>query len=196
MNVIHDRQYTLRLVREVPLEPGDSGRGASAFDHIAVELLRDDGHVSGSASVYFPREREPAPNFVAAAVAQGNGFLARVCDRALDHMGFLREHISARVEGGGSQAFFIDEFRVLDAGPSEHDLSAMFARALMRTLPRCIDAVFIRPGIADLSFWSATIGAMLIDGFIVASAASRLPGDRPAKRRKPRVPKTAARLVN
>lgn len=189
--------YSLRFAQQTPLRPDGSGRGADAFERISIELVRDDGRLAGSAVAYFPRELEPPPDFVEAAAALGSDFLVRVCERALSLEGFVLQSINDALDAGVSQAFVVEEFRVHDDGTAAPALRAMFAKALMRNLPRCIDAVFIRADATELPFWRATIGARLVDGMIVASAAARLPDDLPPPGpRKRRASKGGPRLVN
>lgn len=189
--------YSLRFAQQTPLRRDGSGRGADAFERISVELVRDDGGLAGSAIAYFPRELEPPPDFAEAAAALGSDFLERICERALSRDGFVSQSINDALDAGVSQAFVVEEFRVHEDGPAALDLRAMFAKALMRNLPRCIDAVFIHADAAELPFWRATIGARLVDGMIVASADAKLPDDLPPPGpRKRRGSRGGPRLVN
>jgi hypothetical protein len=182
MPLSHEHQYGLRIARRIPLRP--DGRGATAFDLLSIEFLRDDGRLCGSADAYFPRELDPPPDFVEAAVMLGSGYLVEVCHRALTSMGFVRDVVGDAFGDALSQALIIDNFRVLEDGSSTPVLRTLFAKALMRNIPRCFDAVFVAADPAELPFWSATIGARLVDGLIIASASRKMPDELPPKQRQ------------
>lgn len=192
----HGHQYSLRIARRIPLRP--DGSGATAFDLLSIEFLRDDGRLCGSADAYFPRELDPPPDFVEAALMLGSGYLVEVCHRALTSMGFARDVVGDAFGDALSQAFIIDNFRVIDDGSATPVLRTLFARALMHNLPRCIDAVFVAGDPADLPFWSATIGARLVDGLLIASASRKMPDEIPPapRKRKRKRSTSTARLAN
>lgn len=197
MNLLGDERYRLEISRQVPLRREADAPAEAMFDHHLVALVRDDDRVCGVAHAFFPLPNESTRSLVAAAVAVGSEFLARACAELITAQGFVRDEVSEALDDATSQAFIVDHFAIVDPIADKPILRGMFARALMDALARPMDALLINAPASELPFWSATLGAKLVRGFIIASGARRLPEypPRPARRRSRRT-ETRLRLLD
>ena len=173
MQLLDDDRYCLKIYRKVPLRR-DVDIDAGAFDHFHVELVRDDGHLCGMAEVYFPTPSDRRLDLSGVAAALGCDYLAAVCAEFITGEGFVVDEVNEALKDGLSQAFIVDDFHI-DEAVDKPVLRAMFIRAILETLPRPQDVMFVNGDVEDESLWEAALGAKIIRGFVAASAARRLP---------------------
>jgi hypothetical protein len=175
VHVVDFDRYRLRLNLECPLLGAQERRQHRAFDVYSAELVRDDETVCAATEVYFVRIDDPRADHARTAAAIGSEFLVKVCLKALDWRGAVREYIEEVFMDAMTDVFVLERINVLDGDADKPVLRGMFVQAIFSTLSRGMDILFVCADPDELPFWRDTVGARQVGDFIAASGARCLP---------------------
>ncbi len=176
--------YALRFSLRVPLARSEADPSEAAIDHYLVELLHlgSDGEeeLVARAIVYRVRRCEVEDVLLVADADGYTALLEQVCAEALEPDGTPNAEISRALEEVCCDPIVLDSIDFIEPLHDAPVVRGLVGRAILETLGRGMEVMFLPGGAREFSMWERALGAVRVAGFTVASAALEPPEFPPA----------------
>lgn len=176
--------YALRFSLRVPLVRSEADPGEAAIDHYLVELLHllSDGEeeLVARCIVYRIRRCEVEDVLLVADADGYTALLEQVCAEGLEPDGTPIPEICRALEEVCCDPIVLDSLDFIEPLHDAPVVRGLIARAILETLGRGMEVLFLPGGRREFPVWERALGAVRVGSFTVASAALEPPEFPPA----------------